>query len=218
MSEEMNDNRRIQPHELTYLGGKLSPQPGDCFTSITDLENAVSRIPRNAVLLCSVLCYRLAERNLEDRPKFYNRSAKSISYNYDRMLKLRCLNSASGVNVFNILMSKQRNSHLFDFYQERRGEYISVYLDSYILFTVPNYFACVLHLQTKAFLSPDPLCPFTGRGRWFLGLAARMVSLFWTFRHLSIASTEIVLLYPRRVSTIMLLGHIRSTTSLHDWT
>lgn len=118
LPEEMSG---LKPHQLIYIGGKLSPQPGDTFISITQLENSTEKTPRNAVLLCMVLCYKLAERNLDDRPKMFNRQSKSIVYNYERMLKLRCLNSAEGVNVFSILMSKQRNSHIFDFYQEKRG-------------------------------------------------------------------------------------------------
>jgi len=113
---------RLQPHQLSYRGNKTSPQLGDSFVSITDLENVNFQSPRNSVLLAQILCYKLAEKNPDDRPKMYNRGHKAVVYNYERMMKLRCINAPDGVNVFNILLSKHRNCHLFDFYLELRDE------------------------------------------------------------------------------------------------
>jgi hypothetical protein len=110
----------IQPHELKYLLGKPSPLCSDKFVSITDLEKEDCPTSINSVLLCEVLTYKLAEKENE-RPKMYNRAKQPIHYTYERLIKMKCLFSSEGVNVFNILLSRHRNAHIFDFYLEGRG-------------------------------------------------------------------------------------------------
>lgn len=110
----------IQPHELKYMLGKASPLCSDKFVSITELEKEDCPTSINSVLLCEVLTYKLAEKENE-RPKMYNRAKQPIHYTYERLIKMKCLFSSEGVNVFNILLSRHRNAHIFDFYLEGRG-------------------------------------------------------------------------------------------------
>jgi len=110
----------IQLHELKYMLGKAPPLSRDKFVSITELEKEDCSTSINSVLLCEVLTYKLAEKE-NDKPKMYNRAKQPIHYTYERLIKMKCLFSSEGVNVFNILLSRHRNAHIFDFYLEGRG-------------------------------------------------------------------------------------------------
>jgi hypothetical protein len=111
----------LVPQALMYLEGRASPRASDVFVSISDLEceNGLSSV--NAILLCEILTYSLAVVG-DDRPKMYTRSRNPVTYTYDRMLKLMDLNGSEGCNVFTVLLSKHRNSSLFDMYLESRGK------------------------------------------------------------------------------------------------
>ena len=104
---------------IRYLDGSGSPFRWMKCVAITQLEIDPDNEDdmtdtMNFVVFGRILRYKKSSNNEKDFYKGTKKTTMTASYQYDRMMMIQDLSAQPGTNVFAILLSSCRNSHLWD--------------------------------------------------------------------------------------------------------
>ena len=128
LPENIQDITNIQ-----YADGSGGPFPFMKCVTITQLEiDPVNKDDMNNtmdyVLFGRVLRYKKSSNKEKDFFKGTKKTTMTASYAYDRMMMIQDLSAQPGTNVFAILMSSTRNSHLWDAFLHVSYIYVKHYV------------------------------------------------------------------------------------------